>query len=125
MKLSFSMAKTGDLFSAKSGIPSYLKSFVVYYFKCAGCNASYVGETTRYLDTRIHGHLNKASAPSTIFTHLKTNVTCKNLNNKSCFKAIDFARTKFTLKIKEALHICWLKPTLNKQTNHLTVTIST
>ena len=75
VKLSFSMAKTGDLFSAKSGIPSYLKSFVVYYFKCAGCNASYVGETTRYLATRIHKHLNKASAPSTIFTHLKTNVT--------------------------------------------------
>ena len=44
VKLSFSMAKTGDLFSAKSGIPSYLKSFVVYYFKCAGCNASYVGK---------------------------------------------------------------------------------
>ena len=117
------MCKTGDLFSTKSSIPKYLKSFVVYYFKCASCGASYVGETTRYLDTRIHEHLEKSSSPSTIFNHLQKNEVCKKACNASCFKIIDSARTTFTLKIKEALHIYWLKPTLNKQKNHLAITI--
>ena len=124
INLSFAMAKTGDLFSVKSSIPKNLKSFVVYYFECANCKVSYVGETTRYLDTRIHEHLNKASAPSTIFSHLQSNDACKRACNKSCFKVIDCARTKFTLKIKEALHIHWLKPSLNKQHNHLSVSIT-
>ena len=69
VKLSFSMAKVGDVFSLKSRIPSYLKFCVVYYFVCAGCNANYVGETVRHLDTRIHEHFNKATSPSNIFRH--------------------------------------------------------
>ena len=84
IKISFSMCKTGDLFSIKSSIPRYLKSFVVYYFECASCGASYIGETTRYLDTRIHEHLEKSSSPSTIFNHLQKNEACKKACNASC-----------------------------------------
>ena len=111
VKLSFSMAKVGDVFSLKSRIPSYLKSCIVYYFVCAGCSASYVGETARYLDTRIHEHFNKATSPSNIFRHLRNNQTCKRACTESCFKVIDSARSEYTLKVKEAMHIKWLNPT--------------
>ena len=124
IKISYSTTKVGDLFSVKSRIPGYLKSFVVYHFVCAGCNASYVGETTRYFVTRIREHLFKSSSPTNIFIHLDKNVECRKLCDESCFKIIDTARTKFSLKVKEAFHIQWLNPTLNKQKNHLTVTIS-
>ena len=118
------MAKVGDVFSLKSRIPSYLKSCVVYYFLCTGCSASYVGETARYLDTRIHEHFNKATSPSNIFRHLRNNQTCKRACTESCFKVIDSARSEYTLKVKEAMHIKWLNPTLNKQKKHITLTIS-
>lgn len=45
------------------------------------------------------------------------NKTCKNLCDESCFQVIDYASSPFRLKIKEALHINWLKPNLNKQKN--------
>ena len=36
----------------------------------------------------------------------------------------NIARTKFNLKIKEALHINWRKPNLNAQQNNLALTLS-
>ena len=46
------------------------------------------------------------------------------LPNSLCFKIIDKAKSKFDLKIKEALHINWRKPKLNAQQNHLSLTFS-
>ena len=40
-------------------------------------------------------------------------------------KAINKANSKFDLKIKEALHINWTKPNLNRQQNHLILTLFT
>ena len=115
IKISYSTTKIGDLFSVKSRIPDYLKSFVVYHFVCAGCNASCVGETTRYFITRIREHLYKSSSPTNIFTHLDKNIECRKACDDNCFKIIDTAKTKFSLKVKESFHIQWLNPTLNKQ----------
>ena len=117
IKISFSMFKVGSLFSNKSRAPKYLKSGVVYHFTCAGCNDSYVGETFRYFDTRVHEHLYKASCPTSIFKHLQENPNCKLKCDKSCFKIIDSANTKFTLNVKEALHTHWIKPKITKQKN--------
>ena len=47
IKLVFSSFKIGNLFGVKDPIPGGLPSRVVYKFACAGCNACYVGETTR------------------------------------------------------------------------------
>ena len=123
IKISYSMTKIGDYFSIKSRIPEYLKSFVVYHFVCASCNASYVGETTRYFGTRVEEHLHKSVGASNVFKHLQQNPDCRSKCDETCFKIIDSARTKFTLKVKEALHIQWLKPTINKQINHMSITI--
>ena len=107
----------------KSRIPKYLKSGVVYQFICAGCNDSYVGETFRYFDTRVHEHLNKSSCPTSIFKHLQEKPNCKEKCDKTCFKIIDSANTKFTLEVKEALHTHWVNPKITKQ-RQLMVTIN-
>ena len=41
----FSTFKLASLFSTKDKVPYGLKFYVIYKFLCAGCNASYVGET--------------------------------------------------------------------------------
>ena len=57
IKIVFSPFKVGDLFSVKESVPKYLRSFVMYRFACSDCNASYIGETTCHLSTRIKEHL--------------------------------------------------------------------
>ncbi len=61
--------------------PTFLRSGVVYLFKCRCCSASYLGQTTRHLHTRISEHLGispitgkPSSSPvmSSIFSHLNT-----------------------------------------------------
>ena len=42
--------------------------------------------------------------------------------NKGCFQAVDYASSPFRLKVKEALHINYLKPDLNKQKEHVSIT---
>ena len=39
------------MLSVKDPVPDGLRSRVVYKFTCAGCNACYVGETTRHFFT--------------------------------------------------------------------------
>ena len=72
---------------------------------------------------RIREHL-KTDKNSHIFQHINKNITCKNKCNDSCFSIIDTASTEFTLKIKEAMHIEWLKPSLNKQKTHINLSIN-
>ena len=119
----FSPFKTGDLFSSKDCLPSALKSFVVYKFVCAGCQSCYIGETKCHLPARINEHLVTDKRPY-IFKHLLENSTCKNGCDENCFAIIDSASSSFRLKLKEALHITLLKPNLNKQKEHGSITIS-
>ena len=102
------------MFNVKDPIPKFLKSFVVYRFVCPGCNACYIGETTHYLSTRIKEHL-ETDKKSHIFGALST---------ENCFEIIDSASTPFKLKLKEAMHIIWKKPSLNKQQKHVSISIT-
>ena len=90
-------------------MPKYLRSFVVYRFTCLGCNASYIGETTQHLTTRIEEHL-ETDSKSHIFKHLSTKRGCKELRNTACFEIIDSATSSYRLKLKEAMLIAWEKP---------------
>ena len=111
------------MFNVTDPIPKVLKSFVVYKFVCPGFNACYIGETTRHLSTRIKEHL-ETDKKSHIFTHFVTNETCKTVITENCFEIIDSASTTFRLKLKEAIHIIWKKPSLNKQHKHLSISIT-
>ena len=112
IKIVFSLFKVGNLFSVKGSLPNYLRSFVVYRFTFSGCNASYIGETTRHLTTRIKKHL-ETDSKSHIFKHLDTNRKCKELCNAECFEVIDSATSSYRLKLKEVMYITWEKPSLN------------
>ena len=123
LKIVFSPFKLQDLFSSKDCLPVALKSFVVYKFTCAGCQSCYIGETKRHLPTRIKEHL-QTDTKSHIIQHLNEYSNCRDLCDDSCFIIIDHASSSFRLKLKEVLHITWLKPELNKQKDHVSITIS-
>ena len=53
IKIFLTPFKVADMFNVKDPIPKSLKSFVVYKFVLPGCNACYIGETTRHLSTMI------------------------------------------------------------------------
>ena len=120
----FSLLKIGSFFSVKDKTPTAQKSSIVYLFSCAGCNASYIGETIRKLSDRADEHLNSGKS-SVIFDHLKSSKNCNDKCDLSSFKIIDSAQSEFRLKLKEAIHIRLKKPSLNKQIKHefLNITI--
>ena len=82
-----------------------------------------VGETSRHLSTRIREHLNRGST-SHIFQHIQQSEACRNSCSAEFFEVIDHATTKFQVKIKEAWHISWEQPSLNKQLYHVNLTLS-
>ena len=57
IKIVLTPFKVAYMFNVKYLIPKFLKSFVVYKSVCPGCNACYIGVTTRHLSTRIKEHL--------------------------------------------------------------------
>ena len=114
IKLVFGSFKISSMLSTKDKIPSELESFVVYKFVCSGCNANYIGETCRQLTTRIHEHLVTDKA-SQVLKHLNSSPNCKVECTNECFSILDKANTKFSLKVKEGIHIQLEKPALNKQ----------
>ena len=114
IKLVFTSNKVSSFFSTKDKVPNDLRSHVVYKFICACCKASYVGQTTRHFDTRVHEHLYKKSQPSSIFKHLATDEKCRDACNETCFDIIDRDTSPFRLEIKEAIHNEWLKSNVNK-----------
>ena len=118
----FSTFTLPSLFSTKDKVPYGLKSYVIYKFLCTGCNASYVGETYRHISTRSHEHL-ETDKSSNIYQHLLKNPQCKLICDENCFSILDLARTKYTLKLKEGMHIKWLKPSLNKQVKYILTSI--
>ena len=123
IKIVLTPFKFTNMFKVKDPIPQFLESFVVYKFVCPGCNVCYIGETTRHLSTKIKEHLEK-DKKSHIFAHLVNNETCKALSTENCFEIINSASTPFRLKLKEAMHIIWKKPLLNKQQKHVSIFIT-
>ena len=123
IKIVFSPFKVGNLFSVKGSVPKYLRSFVLHRFTCPSCNASYIGEKTRHLTTRIKEHL-ETDSKSHIFKHLNTNRKCKELCNAKCFEIIDSATSSYRLKLKEAIYITREKPSLKKQVEHVSISIT-
>ena len=96
---------------------------VVYKFLCAGCNACYIGETSRHLSTRVSEHLS-GERNSRVYQHLQQSQAWRCLADKNCFSIVDYAPNRLQLMLKEAMHIKWENPTLNKQLKHADLTLS-
>ena len=116
IKLVFTTFKLRNLFSVKDSVSRELRSRVIYKFTCACCNACYIGETGRHFSTRVREHLSSDKS-SHIFN-------CRQSCSADCFEILDSARTKFQLKLKEAMHINWEKPNLNQQVHHVNLTLT-
>ena len=116
-----SSTRISSFFPFKDKVPKFLRSGVVHLFKCRCCSASYVGQTTRHLHTRISEHLGitpitgkPTSSPvmSSIFSHLNTTGYSANFHDfkihSSCYHSCE-------LMIHKSLLISKLKPSLNVQ----------
>ena len=123
IKLAFSSFKVGSMFSVKDPVPLDLRSRVVYKFSFVGCNACYISETSRHLSTRFREHLCR-DRNSHVYQHLQQSLACQHLANKNCFSIVDCAPNKLQLMLKEAIHIKWENPALNKQLKHADLTLS-
>ena len=119
VKVVLTSFKVSNKFSYEDPLPFHLQSYIVYKFIFANCKVFYVGGTTRHFITRISEHLQR-DAKSNIFKHLQESCACNSVCNKDCFLVIDRATTEYQLKMKEAMHIKWIRPKLNKQVKHYT-----
>ena len=116
-----SSTRLSSLFPFKDKVPKFLKSGVVYLFKCRCCSASYVGQTTRHLHTRISEHLGispitgkQSSNPvmSSIFSHTNASGHSASFDD---FKILSSCSDSYELMIHESLLISKFKPSLNIQ----------
>ena len=73
--------------------------------------------------TCVRGHLSR-DRNSYVYQHLQQSQVCRCLANKNCFSIVDCAPNKLLLMLKEATHIKWENPTLNKQLKHADLTLS-
>ena len=116
-----SSTRVSSIFPFKVRIPKFLRSGVVYLFKVRCCSASYRGQTTRHIHTRVSEHLGispitgkPSSSPvmSSIFSHLKTTGHIANFDD---FEILSSCSDDRELMIHESRLISKLKPTLNVQ----------
>ena len=57
LQLQYSPFKIKNLLSVKDHVPRSLRSYVVYRFKCTGCNYVQIGETSQHLSTRVREYI--------------------------------------------------------------------
>ena len=74
-------------------------------------------------NTRVREHT-FSDRTSQVFKHLQNSEHCRTLCSDDCFSILHHASTTFQLKIKEAIHIQWEKPTLNHQLYHVNLKLS-
>ena len=105
-----------NYFSLKCRTPLPLLANVVCKFKCLrDANKIYIGKTVRHLATRVKEH---GTSPSAVSNHLSSCETCKSTiscNQIIQFLIIDSGKNDYEITVKEALHIKFKKPTINRQ----------
>ena len=88
----------------KDSLSRELRSRVIHKYTCPCFNARYIGETGRHFSTRVREHLSSGTS-SHFFEHIQSSERCRQSCSADCFEILDSARTKFQLKLKEAMHV--------------------
>ena len=113
VRIVFTSYKVKNYFSLKCRTPLPLLANVVYKFQCLrDAKQTYIGKTMRHLATRVKEHTQSKSA---IHDHISVCKQCKESISCDSFKILDSGRNDFEISVKEALHIRYKKPSLNKQ----------
>ena len=103
----------------KDKVSSDQKKDLVYHWECKadGCNSSYIGETSRALGERVKEH--SKSTTLAIMKH------CKDFHHPlpsiDDFNIIDKEPSQITREAKEAIHIRWLDPSLNRNIGKMSI----
>jgi len=104
--------KVISMFNSKSITPLGLCSDLVYQFKCNGCNATYIGETSRHLCTRVQEH-SRRGGNSNIVDHRSKCLSTIGLND---FRILCSGLDNYWERVMyEALSIRTLNPKINVQ----------
>ena len=118
------------LASPKDSLPVSAQSNVIYRFVCS-CSSMYIGRTSRSLKERAKEHVPKwvldgkqhpprsTSLPESAVTRHLLNNGCSLLNVRDRFQVIMRCKSKYLLKINEALLIKTIGPDLCVQKQHL------
>ena len=77
---------------------------------------------TCHFNTRVNEHLFR-DKNSHIFKHFSASKGCRDKCDIFCFMIVDHASTYSQLKIEESFHIEQLKPELNKQAEHVSLSL--
>ena len=114
VRIVYTSFKVGNYFSLKCRTPVPLMANVVYKFRClCDIGNTYVGKTKRHLATRAKEH--EIHENSAIKDHILSCSLCRSKFSCSSFHVIDSGRNDLEITIKEALHIKYSKPQLNRQ----------
>ena len=108
------------MFSMKNSVPQGIRLRVINKFLCADYTASYIGDSTRHLCTRVREHL-LSDKSSHVYRHLQSSRAGHDSCDTECFTISDSAASKFQIQIKEALHIKREDPI---QLRHLVLSLS-
>ena len=108
--------EVGKFFPFKDKVrQTHKQSLVVYHLRCEkeGCDASYIGKTSRILLHRLKEH--QTGKNSACRQHELENPGQKIMYDN--VQILDTVESNFKLEMKELLHIVSKKPSLNKQLN--------
>ena len=123
--------KISHLFPFKDRVPTVMQSLVVYKFRCASCNAQYVGKTARHLTTRVAEHQGispRTQQPlqSPAFSAIREHSHRSGHSiNQQDFSIVCKAKIKFDLSIMETLEIQRTMPSLNTMQSSLPLELFT
>ena len=116
-------------FPFKDKVSKYLRSSVVYLFKCRCCSASYVGQTTRHLHTRISEHLGispitgKHSTNPAISSILSHTIASGRPVNFDDFQILSSSPDSYELMIHKSLLINKYRSNLNVQDSSIPLSL--
>ena len=107
----------GSFFRYKDLMPDSVRSNIVYQYKCAQCDATYIGETTRHFSTRVAEHRGVSSRTGRLLLNSpNSNIYSHYLSSGHDIQPSDFeilCTGGVGLKISESLVIHKSKPSLN------------
>ena len=117
--------KLNNFFTFKDKIPAFLRSGIVYKFKCGGCIATYYGKTKRHIKVRMCEHLGvsaltgkrvKGDNNSAI---KECHLFCNHSSRFDDFPILASKNNDFKVTLMESLLINRDHPPLNKNRHSL------
>ena len=118
--LKYTSLKLQSFFQLKSQAPFPFLSNVVYRYDCVSDpSLFYIGQTSRHLVERAREHLTLTDKNSAVSQHIATCKACQDADKSvSNFEILKKCRSRFDVKIYEALFIQNFHPTLNTQVSN-------